>query len=239
MSCWIGRLMRCAMKTSGASETSHAAPSSSEQREREAAPQIAALDRLRRAARVCRSSADSCSMRMPREIAADRPRRRAAPVRVAAPQVVHVIAAGSRQAEALGFAALPERATARASVAASGDGVRRRRDAAGQRVLLQRVALALIELPHGRFERARQPIEFAGRRVAEAAIEQRRRDPDRRGQRQRPWRRERRGSGECAVGSSRCDARQTTEPERPGLDRVRQSLGLAPRGSARRSAPAA
>jgi hypothetical protein len=71
-----------------------------------------------------------------------------------------------------------------------GHRIDRRCDAFRQRVLLQRLALALVELPRRSFQRARQPIELAGVRVAEAAIEQRGRDPQRREERQRRGRQE-------------------------------------------------
>ena len=181
--------MRCAMKTSGASETSHAAPSRSEQREREPAPEVAALDRLDELPRLPElgrellhaNAAQVAAVGL--HAASARPRRRAA--------------AGSRRdrrRSPTGRSARPRRCPRtrgpRRASRRVRHRVRRRRDAAGQRVLLQRVALALIELPHGGFERARQAIEFAGGRVAEAAIEQRGGDPDRRRQRQDAWRRE-------------------------------------------------
>ena len=59
----------------------------------------------------------------------------------------------------------------------SADGVDRRRGPSGERILFQRLALSLIELPDRGFERARQAIELAGGRVAKTAIEQRGADP--------------------------------------------------------------
>ena len=46
------------------------------------------------------------------------------------------------------------------------------------------VAFALVELLRGRFQRPRQSIELAGRRVAKTPVEQRGRDPDGCGERQ-------------------------------------------------------
>ena len=107
--------------------------------------------------------------------------RRAVP----APQIVDVIAAGAGGAESLRLAAVPERAHGRRPRCQ----VRRRVDdrfgASGQSLLLQRVAFTLVELPDGGFERPGQAIDFAGRRIAQAPIQQRRRDPERREERQR------------------------------------------------------
>ena len=65
VSCWIGRLTRCAMSTSGTSETSPRRAEQHEQRQREAAPQIARFDRRRRAGASVEAAVDSCSMLTP------------------------------------------------------------------------------------------------------------------------------------------------------------------------------
>src|SRR6185436_13082143 len=69
----------------------------------------------------------------------------------------------------------------------SGDvshGVNRRRGSPRDRIVFQRLALTLIELPDRGLESARQAIELAGGRIAKAAIEQRGADPRGRGERQ-------------------------------------------------------
>ena len=97
----------------------------------------------------------------------------------------------------------------------------------GERVLLQRVAFALVELLRGGLERPRQPIELARRRVAEAAVEERRRDPDGGAERQQ-GRGEERGDQPGAQTSHRGRRRAARrQPERTGLERMRRRLGLA------------
>ena len=140
------------------------------------------LDELRASAAV---RLESCSSRIPprSRLYACTPRSAIAD-RLRPPHVVHVIAARIRTRRIARPRRVPECPDRVRPVGRIGDRIRRRRHAARQSVLLQRIALALIELPDGRFERAGQPLQLAGRRVAQAAIEQGGGDPHRRGQRQ-------------------------------------------------------
>src|SRR5262249_29503936 len=101
-----------------------------------------------------------------------------------ASHVVHSLAVGSRNAEALGLAALPERSDGfwpRRGICRE---IQRRTSPAGERVPFERIAFALIELFRGVLERPREPIELTRCRIPETAIEERGRDPDGRGKRQ-------------------------------------------------------
>ena len=92
-----------------------------EQRQREPAPQVAPLDRLHelRASAAARSRAAPCGCRAGRGCTSRR--RACVAAGVASAHVVHVIAAGARQAEPLGLAALPERAHRLGPVGRIGD----------------------------------------------------------------------------------------------------------------------
>ena len=100
------------------------------------------------------------------------------------PHVVHALPAGPRDDEALGLPALPERSDLIRPLLRVRLHVRRRASPARERVLLQGITFALVELLRGELERPGQLVELPGCRVAEAAVEERRGDPDGRAERQ-------------------------------------------------------
>jgi hypothetical protein len=114
-------------------------------------------------------------------------------------QVVEAIAARPRDPEPLLLAAVPERTDRGWPPPLLRRAVVPRRNPAVFGVALERGALSLVELLAGGLERARQPIELSRRRVAQAAVEQRRGDEDRRDQRQQRGRKKR---GDQAVAQS-------------------------------------
>jgi hypothetical protein len=92
-----------------------------------------------------------------------------------APHEIEPIAVGASQAETLGLVALPESSNVFGPGAAGGNAMHRRRRSSHRGVLSERLTFPLIELPHRLFERSRQPVEFLGRGIAKAALEQRHR----------------------------------------------------------------
>ena len=177
MSCWIGRLTRWAMSTSGSSETSHAAPSSTSSVSVNPRRRSRASIAFDEPARLSNLGGQLFHADAAQITAVDLDAGPAAGT-VDAPHVVHALAAGARHAEALGLAALPERSDGLGPLRRVRRRVDRRARPARERVLLQRVAFPLVELFRGVLERPGQSIELARRRISEAAVEERRRDPD-------------------------------------------------------------
>ncbi len=161
---------------SGTSETSHTSADQEKKRQREAAPKIARRDRPDE-----RASASELGGQFLHVDAAQVATEDLHAARVFS-QKVEMVAARTGHAEPFGFPAVPERPHGVRPIGLVRDGEMHWCHSPGRRIQLQRLPLTLIELPHGPFERARQPIDFASRRVAEAAIEKRRGDPDRRRQ---------------------------------------------------------
>ena len=148
-----------------------------EQRQRESTPQVARIDRVHEAARLSNLGGQLLHADAAQVTAVDLDAGLAAGT-VHAPHVVHALAAGPRHAEALGLAALPERSDRARATPPRSPPRRSSARPARERVLLQRVAFPLVELLRGGLERPRESIELARRRIAQAAVEERRRDPD-------------------------------------------------------------
>ena len=148
-----------------------------EQRQRESPPQIARIDLVHEAARLSKLRGQLLHADAAQVTAVDLDATHVAGT-VRSPHVVHALAAGARHAKALGLAALPERSDGLGPLGRVRRRVHRRRCPARERVLLQRVAFPLVELLRGGLERPRESIELARCRIAQAAVEERRRDPD-------------------------------------------------------------
>ncbi len=148
-----------------------------EQRQRESAAQIPRVDRVDELPGLSKLGGQLFHADARQITAVDLDFRRA--VRpVDPPHVVHTLAASAGDAEALGLTALPERSDRLGPPRRVRCRVGRRVRPPGEGVLLQSVAFALVELLRGVLERPGQAIELARRRIAKAAIEERRRDPD-------------------------------------------------------------
>ena len=149
-----------------------------EQRQRESTPQVARIDRVHEAARLSNLGGQLFHADAAQVAAVDLDAGLAAGT-VHAPHVVHALAAGARTRRSARAPRSPRtigrtRATRDAFAAAYVVG----RRPARERVLLQRVAFPLVELLRGGLERPGESIELARCRVAQAAVEERRRDPD-------------------------------------------------------------
>ena len=176
VSCWIGRLTPWAMNTSGSSDTSHAAPSSTSSVSVNPRRRSRVSISFDEPARLSKLGGQLLHADAAQVTAEDLD---AAPVSgtVGSPHVVHTLAAGPRHAKALRLTALPERADGLWPRGRVRRRVHRRPCPACERVLLQRVAFPLIEQLRGSLERARESVEFARCRIPQAAVEERRRDP--------------------------------------------------------------
>jgi hypothetical protein len=122
-----------------------------EQRQRESSPQVACIDRVDEAARSAKLSGQLFHADATQIAAVDLDARAGRIVHPA--HVVHALAVRSRYAETLALAALPERSNGLGPRCR----VRRREHGRGrpprERVQLQRVAFALVELLRGGLER--------------------------------------------------------------------------------------
>ena len=148
-----------------------------EQRQRESAPQIPRIDGVDELTGLSKLGGQLFHADAAQITAVDVDPRRT--IRgVDPPHVVHALAASTGYAEALGLTALPERSDRLRPPRGVRCRVGRGAHPPGEAVVLQRRAFALVELFGGVLERPGQSIELARRRIAEAAIEERRRDPD-------------------------------------------------------------